>query len=239
MTDDSASSPGRFIATTVQSTWRTVLMIYYANSLSWRALKAGALFFLGFFVWAGSNILLSYFPHVTILEFFLSYGFVLILYGPFHHLVVIPVYQRLRKQGTHLSLGGHLHLPNLSLLVFAVLVIVLALNPVGLMVIDFTSTLERGGVDITPDLACVKHTAPNGTVTIHCHLSESTGVARVEVYSGTERLLVDDTPPYEFSITSDQLQTVTGNKRFRVDLLAEDGTLIRRYTRTLLMVPSG
>jgi len=232
-------APTTVLARGLRSTWHTLLTIYYANSLAWRLLKAGALFFLGFFVWAGSNILLSYFPGVTILRLALAYGFVLIVYGPVHHLLVIPVYQRLRRQGTHLSLGGHLHLPNLSLLLFAVLVVALAVAPVAPMLIDFQSALEDSGADITPDMVCVKHTNDTGVASIHCHLTDATGVDRVAVYSGDTRLLVDDTPPYEWTVTSTELQTVMGSKRFRVDLIDADGDLIRRYTRSLPMIAEG
>lgn len=239
MSETHADSPGAVLARGLRSAWNTLLTIYYANSLSWRALKSGALFFFGFFLWAGSNVLGSYFVETTVLRYTASYGFVLVFYGPFHHLVVIPVYQRLRRQGTHLSLGGHLHLPNLSLGVFLALVVVLGTFPVGPMTIDFQSTLEESGADVTPDLACVKGTAPDGTTTVHCHLTESEGVDRVVVASGDRTLVVDRDPPYEFTIRADELQSVTGSKRFRVDLRAEDGSLVRRYTRTLSMIEEG
>ncbi|MFB6084022.1 MAG: hypothetical protein ABEJ94_07245 [Halorientalis sp.] len=215
-----------------------MLTVYYANSLSWRILKSGALFFFGFFLWAGSNVLLSYLPGATVLRYVRSYGFVLVGYGPFHHLVVIPVYQRLRREGTHLSLGGHLHLPNLSLIVFLVLVVGLGVFPVGPMTIDFQSSLEGSPADISPELTCVKGESPNGTM-VHCHLTESKGVDRVEVRSGGRTLVVDEDPPYDFTIRAAELQSVTGTKRFRVNLLAEDGTLVRRYTRTLPMIERG
>ncbi|WP_255196554.1 hypothetical protein [Halorarius litoreus] len=239
MSETHADTPGELFARTLRGAWNTLLTVYYANSLSWRTLKSGALFFFGFFVWAGSNVLGSYFTETWLLRYTAAYGFVLVVYGPFHHLVVIPVYQRLRRQGTHLTLGGHLHLPNLSLGLFLALVVVLGTYPVGPMTIDFQSTLEDGGVDVAPGLTCVKGTAPNGTTTVHCHLTESEGVDRVVVASGDRTLVVDREPPYEFTIREDELQEVTGTKRFRVDLLAEDGSLVRRYTRSLTMIEEG
>lgn len=220
-------------------TWHTILTIYYANSLSWRLLKAGGLFFLGCFVWAGSNILASCFSELTLLEYTTSYGFVLIGYGPVHHIAVIPLYQRLRKQGIHLTPGGHAHLPNLSLIVFTVLVLSLAVNPLPVMVIDFQSTFDAGGGDVTTELACVKHTDANDTVGIHCHLTDETGIAQIDVQSGSTHLLTDDTPPFEFSISSTDLESTMGTKRFRVELTDTDGTLIRRFTRTLPMIEEG
>ncbi|WP_255150006.1 hypothetical protein [Halorarius halobius] len=238
-TEGGTASPVELAARSVRSLWNTLLTVYYANSLSWRALKSGALLFFGFFLWAGSNVVRSYFPDLWFLRFTASYGFVLVVYGPFHHLVVIPVYQRLRRQGRHLSLGSHLHLPNASLAVFLALVVLLGTFPIAPMTIDFRSSLGDGGPDITPDLTCVKGTAGNGTTTVHCHLTESAGVDRVVVESGDRRLTVDEEPPYEFTVLADDMQAVTGTKRFRVDLLAEDGTLVRRFTRSLPMIDEG
>lgn len=218
--------------------WNTLLTIYYANSLSWRVLKAGGLFFFGFFLWAGSNVVLSYFHEAWYLRYALSYGFVLIFYGPFQHLVVIPVYQRFRKQGTNLSLADHLHLPNLSLVVFLVLVITLGMVPVGPMTIDFQSSLEGSPADVTADLSCVQG-AENGATEVHCHLTGSPDIDRVVVKSGDETLVVDEDPPFEFTVRADNLQSTTGEKRFRVELIAEDGTMVRQYTRSLGMIPEG
>jgi len=239
MTEERVASPLRLTRQVVGSAWKTALTIYYANSVPWRLLKAGGLFVFGFFLWAGSNVLLSYVDGVTLLRYTLSYGFVLVLYGPFHHLVVIPAYQRLRREGTHLTLGGHLHLPNLSLAVFLALVILLGTFPVGPMTIDFQSSVEGGAADVTPDLACVKDSRPDGATTVHCHLTDSRGVDRIVVRSGDETLAVDDEAPYEFTVRAEDLRTVAGSERFRVDLLAEDGSLVRRYTRTVSMIEEG
>ncbi|MFB6148690.1 MAG: hypothetical protein ABEJ48_03405 [Halobacteriales archaeon] len=236
MSDESVQSPGALLGELLREGWNTLLSIYYANTLSWRILKSGALFFFGFFLWAGSNILLSYRPGWIPLRYTLAYGFVLIAYGPFHHLVVIPVYQRLRRQGRNLTLGSHLHLPNISLGVFLVLVLVLGTYPMGPMVIDFQSTLAGSGVDVDPRLACVKGTATDGTTEIHCHLSETRGIDRVVVKSGDRTIATDTEPPFEFTIQEDQLTTVVNKKQFRVELLDENGNLIRRYTRSISMI---
>ncbi|MFB6087194.1 MAG: hypothetical protein ABEJ85_01635 [Haloarculaceae archaeon] len=237
--DDAAGSPVAFARAAIRSAWNALLTIYYANSVSWRLLKSGALFFFGFFLWAGSNVLRSYLSGVTVLRYTLSYGFVLIVYGPVHHLVVIPLYQRLRRRGTDLSLGPHLHLPNLGLVAFLVAVIVLGTAPVGPMVIDFQTTLPGGAPDVTPDLTCVKDTGANGTTMVHCHFTESNGADRAVVKSGDATLVVDDDPPFEFTVAADDLRAVTGSPRFRVELVASDGSLVRRYTRTLLMIEEG
>ncbi|MFB6300168.1 MAG: Ig-like domain-containing protein [Halobacteriales archaeon] len=236
MSQDTVQSPATFAVKVLRGSWNTVLSIYYANSLSWRILKSGALFFFGFFLWAGSNILLSYRPEWTLLRYTLAYGFVVIGYGPFHHFVVIPVYQRLRRQGRDLTFGSHLHLPNISLGVFLVLVLILGTHPVGPMTIDFQSTLEGSSADIDPRLACVKGTAADGTTEVHCHLSQSSGIDRVVVKSGDKTIATDTEAPYEFTIREDQLATVVNEKRFRVELLDENGDLIRQYTRSLSMI---
>lgn len=235
MSDDVTDSPFKTLRRLVRSGWRTMLTIYYANSVSWRALKAGALVFLGFFAWVGASILLSYRPEWTFLHYLQAYGFLLLGYGPFHHLVVIPVYQRFRREGRHLSLGGHLHLPNWSLAVFFALVIVLGTFPAGPMVIDFTSALDDAGVDVDPALLCVKGEHGNGT-DVHCHLSESDGIDRVVVRSGDRTILTDEEPPFDFTVREAQLDARRDEKRLVVDLLDSDGSLIRRYTRILSRV---
>ncbi|MFB6228072.1 MAG: hypothetical protein ABEH88_05745 [Halobacteriales archaeon] len=232
MSDDVTDSPLRTLRRLARSGWRTMLTIYYANSVSWRLLKSGALVFLGFFAWAGASILLSYRPGWTFLHYLQAYGFLLVGYGPFHHLVVIPIYQRLRRRGRHLSLGGHFHLPNWSLAVFVALVIVLGTFPAGAMTIDFTSALGDAGVDVDPALLCVKGEHENGT-DVHCHLSESEGIDRVVVRSGDRTILTDEEPPFDFTVRGAQLESRRGEKRVVVDLLDADGSLIRRYTRKL------
>lgn len=232
MSDDVTDSPLGTFRRIARSGWRTMLTIYYANSVSWRALKAGALVFLGFFAWVGASILLSYLPGWRFLHYVQAYGFLLVGYGPFHHLVVIPVYQRLRRKGRHLSLGGHFHIPNASLALFFALVIVLGTFPAGPMAIDFTSALDDSGVDIDPALLCVKGDHGNGT-DVHCHLSESEGIDRVVVRSGDRMILTDDEAPFDFTVRADQLETRRGEKRLVVKLVESDGSLIRRYTRKL------
>lgn len=237
MSERRTDSPVAFLRTLVTSAWHALLTIYYANSVSWRLLKSGALVFLGLFLWAGSSILLSYSPGWHVLQYSRAYGFVLVGYGPFHHLVVIPVYQRLRRRGHNLSLGGHLHLPNASLALFLALVVVLGTFPAGPMTIDFASGLDSSGVDIDPALLCVKGAHANGT-DVHCHLSESEGVDRVVVRSGGRTLVVDRNPPFDFTVQADRLERTAGGARFTVDLVAADGSLIRRYTRTLGRIES-
>lgn len=234
MTQESVQSPLEWTRTTLQSSWRTMKSIYYANSLSWRFLKSGALVFFGFFLWSASNLLLSYQQGWTWLQYPMAYGFLLILYGPVHHFVVIPLSLRwLRSGGTKTTLGRRI--PNVGLALFLVAVIVLGTFPTTPMVFDFQSSLEDAGADIDPDLLCTKSTV-DGQAHIHCHLTKSEGIDRVEVMSGGETVTVDRDPPFDFNINESELQEVTGQKQFQVVLRDENGDTIRRYTRSLSMI---
>lgn len=234
MAEQTVESPWAWSRRLVRDSWRTIKTIYYANSLSWRALKSGALVFFGLFLWSSANLLLSYQPGWTGLFYVMAYGFVLIPWGPFQHVVVIPLSLRLRRRPDRWSRVGR-RLPNISLVLFLVTVVVLGTFPPGAMAIDFRSTLEEGGVDVNPDLLCTKSTLESGA-TIHCHLTRAEGIDSVAVESGGEVVLVDEEPPYEFTIHEDQLEEVVGQKQFQVVLRDEAGDDIRRYTRTLAMI---
>lgn len=224
-------SPLAFARESVRNGWRTVRTMYYANSLSWRALKSGALLFLGFFLWSSSNLLLSYQPTWTWLTYPMAYGFVLVWYGPLHHAVVIPLSVRLRKRADDWSRVGR-HLPNASLAVFLALVVVLGTSPAGPMTFEFGSD---GGTapDVNPTLTCTKS---SDAATVHCHLTGASGVDHVVVNSGGERLVVDREAPFEFTVETAEMTEVAGQKQFQVVLKDEDGNTVRRYTRTVSMV---
>jgi len=221
----------------VRNAWRTLKTVYYANSLSWRFLKSGALVFLGFFLWSAANLLLSYQPAWTWLHYPMAYGFLVLLYGPVHHFVVIPLALRLRRAGgTQTTVGRYL--PNAGLSVFRIAVLVLGTFPTAPVTFDFQSSLEDAGADIDPDLLCTKST--DGAEThVHCHLTESEGIDSVAVESGGEQVTVDSDPPFDFDLRASQLESVTGEKQFQVVLRDEDGSTIRRYTRTLSMIEEG
>lgn len=235
--EDDESSPTPSLSSLVASAWSSLKTVYYANSISWRFLKTGTLVFFGFFLWAGSNIVHSYNPDLTILQYTMAYGFILIMYGPIHHLVVLPLAFRWRRQAGTIQRVGR-RLPNAMLVVFLVAVVVLGTSPVGIMMVDFSSALESSGADISPDLLCTKSPTENGTE-IHCHLSESEGIDRIVIQSGNSEILMDNNPPYEFTINERELESVTGEKQFTVLLQDEDGSMIRRYTRRLSMIEEG
>lgn len=235
--DAPLESPIAAIASLVGGAWSTLKTVYYANSLSWRFLKGGTLVFFGFFLWAGANLLYSYNPGVTLLRYPMAYGFLLILYGPIHHLVVLPLAFRWRR-GTGLNQRFGKRGPNAMLVLFLVAVIVLGTFPAGPVVVDFQGALGSSGADISPDLLCTKSATGNGTA-IHCHLTESTGIDHVVVRSGNSELVVDRTPPFEFTVHERDVESVAGEKRFTVMLQDKNGDLVRRYTRRLSMIEQG
>lgn len=244
MTDDRAgpddgpgAAPTLDLTSAIGSAWNALRTVYYANSLSWRFMKAGALLFFGFFLWAGANVVYSINPELTALQYPMAYGFALIVYGPIHHLVVIPLALRWRRAaGIRQRLGKRL--PTSMLVVFVAVVVVLGTFPAGPMLVDFQGALQSSGGDISPDLLCTKSTGENGT-SVHCHLAQSDGIDRIVVRSGDSRLLVDGDPPYEFTIHERELERVAGERKFAVELQDADGTMIRRYTRRLAMIDEG
>lgn len=235
--EQSVESPVSVASNAIRTVWNTLLMVYYANSVSWRVLKSGALVFFGFFLWSAANLLISYVPAWTFLHYMMAYGVVVIAYGPFHHLVVIPLALRWRRNADGRKRRVGKRLPNTSLVVFLAIVIVLGTFPVYPVQIDFGNDLGTGGIDINPDLACIKATTEDGTAVVHCHLTRSEGIDRLVVESGGRTILVDDEPPFDFTVREDELEEVVGQKQFQVVLQDENGNTIRRYTRTLPMIP--
>jgi hypothetical protein len=221
----------------VASAWQDTKTIYYANTRPWRVIKSGALLFFGFFLWTAGNVLLSVQPAWTWLYFPMAYGFVLIPYGPIHHLFVIPFALKWRRERGRLSSLGE-HLPNAGLVSFLVVVLILATVPPGVMAFDFDSTIEGAGVDVDPNLLCTKHVTDAET-TVHCHLTESRGIDHVTVESGGEQIVVDRDPPFEFEVTAAELNEVVGQQQFQVVLRDEDGNAIRRYTRNVASIREG
>lgn len=237
MAERDERSPFELARDGIGAAWRSLKTVYWANSPSWRLLKAGALLFFGFFLWAGSNVVLSYQPAWTPLQYTAAYGFLLLVYGPLHHLVLIPLALRWRRAPDLRRRVGR-RLPNGGLALFLVAVVVLGTVPPAAMMVDFTQALESSSADINPDLQCVKNDGANGTV-VHCHLTESRGVARIQVESGGETVLTDDDPPYEFSVEVRKLNRVMGDRKFTVVLLDDDGNTVRRYTRRVGVIEKG
>lgn len=227
-------SPLEWTRRVLSSAWQDLKSVYYANTPIWRLLKSAALLFLGLFTWAGSNLLLSFRPDWTVLWIFLSYGFVLVIWGPFTHFVVVPLVIRLRRtsQGPVTHWLGR-HGSKLNLTVFFLVVLLLAAYPLGVMTVQFQLPAGDSG-SVNPQLQCTK-----SGERIHCHLSDSRGVDHVRILSGGERLQQIDEPPFDFNLDTSELETVRDEKQFTVELRDENDDLVRRYIRRADLIPGG
>lgn len=209
----------------VRQGWRNMLSIYYANTPIWRLLKSGALAFLGVFLWAGGNLTRSYFPNSTFLNYVIAYGVLVFFYGPFTHLVIIPIVIRWRKRRGGFRNKIAKRMSKLNLTFFIILVILLGAYAPGFMFLNFD--VESGGSDVDPDINCVD----NGDV-IECELTETEGVGQVVVTSGEKTLVTVDEPPYEFEVSKDEMVEVVGQKSYVIEVRDEDGEMQRRFSRT-------
>lgn len=226
-------SPLQWFRRTLRRAWNDMRSVYYANSFIWRVFKSGALLFLGLFCWTGANLLLSYRPDWGILWYVMAYGFLLLLWGPMTHFVIVPLVIRVRRRGADTPVSRFVarHGSKANLTVFVVLVLLLGTFPVGPMTFEFQLP-EGGGDDVNPQLQCTK----SGGV-IHCHLSDSRGVDSVVVTSGGRSVTVDEEPPFDFDVRIDDLEEVRGQQQFEVELRDEDGEVLRRYIRYVDTIP--
>lgn len=210
--------------------WRDLLSVYYANTPTWRWLKSGALVFLGFFVWTGSSVLLSVGVELGILTYTMAYGFLLIVWGPFTHLVVVPVTIRLRRTASHPALrwfSQNSGKVNLSIF-FALVIIFGAVTP-SIMMLEFSSSLPGGSTSsFSGELVC-----NTGEEVVTCHVENAEGIDSVEVRSGGETVRTVDSEPFEFEIPLSEIgQTRTGQE-FRVLYYDADGEILHREIRTV------
>jgi hypothetical protein len=210
----------------VSNAWSVVKTVYYANSPSWRALKSGGLLFFGFFLWAGSNVLLSY-TGLGVLEYTAAYGFIVLWYGPVHHVVVIPLALRWRRSaGLRQRVGRRL--PNAMLVVFIVGVLVLGTFPVGPVLVDFDSAISSAeGAQAQPELSCVEREAGD---LVDCEVTNPSAVDRVVVTTKGEDIRVLEAPPFEFTVEASQARETMDQKQFTVRLYDDQGGLVRQYT---------
>lgn len=226
---DDIESPAALLRRVCRQAWRDALSVYYANTPIWRLLKSGALLFAGFFLWSGSNLLLSYQPSWWFLTYPMAYGFVLLLWGPLTHMVVVPAAIKGRRTAQRPAtrwLARHASKLNLS--VFFAIVLVLGTAPVGPMTLDFAGAIGgAGGSDVNPNLEC---TTDGGAV--HCHLSSSDGYGQVVVLSGGDAVARDEEAPYEFDVAAEDMAEGVNGPRITVELRTEDGETVRRYIRT-------
>lgn len=218
----------------LRGAWNDLLSVYYANTLIWRLLKIGALVALGLFCWSGANLLLSYRPDWGFLYYVMAYGFALLFWGPFTHLVVVPTVIRMRrsgKGGLPRWFGRHGSKANLT--VFLLIVLVLGTFPPGVMTFEFQVPANGGdGVTVNPELECTR----SGDL-VHCHISDSRGIDSVVVTSGDRELEVIEESPFDFDLNVNDLETVNGDKQFTVELRDENGDTVRRYIRRAELIP--
>ncbi|THE66541.1 hypothetical protein D8Y22_01725 [Salinadaptatus halalkaliphilus] len=215
------SQPG-YVRRTLRQAWRDLLSVYYANTTIWRYLKSGALLWFGLMIWAFSNLLLSYRPEWTVLYVVMAYGFVLVLWGPLTHFVVVPLVIRLRREGdSSLARTVARHGSKLNLTVFFTIVILLAALPFGPMVLEFQPGAVTDGDDSpspTADLECVIDDD-----VVQCALTDEVGYDHVAVMSDGEDIMIVTDPPYAFELEADD------HDQFVVELRDEDGAMLDRF----------
>lgn len=213
----------------VRGLWGDVKGVYWSNTPAWRVIKSGALVFLGFFLWVGSSVLMEY-VDLTVLQYTRAYGFVVLVWGPWTHLVVVPAAIKLRRTaGTPLRRWLARHGSPLNLSVFLVLVLLLGTWPVGPMTLDFQGALaDDGPGDVDPEVDC---SLEDDLVT--CHVEHVEGMDSVVVTSGERELDRDDDPPYELQFRADETEEVVGQRQFRIEVRGEDGERLRLFVRRL------
>jgi hypothetical protein len=229
-------SPLQWTRDKLRGAWNDLRSVYYANTPIWRLLKSAALVFLGLFCWAGANLLLSYRPDWGWLWIVLAYGFLLPFWGPLTHFVVVPLGIRLRRTGDHpVTRWCSRHCSKLNLAIFAVLVVLLAANPLAVMTLQFQLPAGGGGDDVNPQLQCTR-----SGENVHCHLSDSRGIDHVHVYDGRGDLVVEDREaPFDFDVDVGELSGAGGEKEFTVELRDANDELLRRYRRPVDLIPGG
>lgn len=212
----------------VSQAWKDLLSVYCANTPVWRLLKTGALIFLGLFLWMGGNVLLAYWPHVTLLQYVTAYGFVLLVWGPLTHLVVVPAIVRLRRRARPPAVRRIVeHGSKLNYGVFLAVVLLVGTATPGLLLFDFTSALGGEGESVDAEIAC-----DVGAQTVSCHLTESRGVDHVVLVSGGEELDRAAEEPYRVDASRDELADGATGKQYVVELRNADDETLRRFVRT-------
>lgn len=226
-TASTRSLPGRLL----RQGWRDLKSIYYANTVVWRLLKSVGLLMFGFFCWSASSLLLSYRPSWTFLYYTMAYGFVLILWGPLTHTVVVPMVIRFRRTADNPVtrwLARHGSKVNLS--TFIVIVVVLASIQFAPMVLDFQGAFEDdSSSDVSTDLEC-----ETGEELVTCQLTSVEGVDRITVDSGGDEIETVDDPASAFEINRSEIEDVVGQKTFTVRLYDAEGNRVGVFRETVV-----
>lgn len=205
------------------------MSVYCSNTPFWRWAKSGALVFLGFFLWMGGNILLAYWPNVTLMQYVIAYGFVVLAWGPFTHLVVVPILIRMRRTADHPTVRRIVrHGSKINFATFLLVVVIVGTLLPGVMVFDFSSGFGTDGGDVTADLVC-----ETGGETVSCELETAEGVDHVVLLAGGEELDRSDEPPYAVSAPRESLSDGPSGSQFAIELRDSDGETLRRFIRTV------
>ncbi|RQG95347.1 hypothetical protein [Natrarchaeobius chitinivorans] len=212
--------------------WRDLLSVYYTNTPVWRWLKSGTLVFFGFFLWVATSLLYSFQSEWGWLTYVMAYGFVLILWGPLTHMVVVPLAIRLRRTANHpVARAFSRHASKVNLSVFLLVVIVLGAVPIGPMMLDVTGFVGGdGSPDVSADVDC-----ETDDQLVTCLVETDDRVDHVVVLSGNRELdRADGSPPFTLEFDRADAEEVVGQKQFTVELRDGDGDTLRRYVQTVL-----
>jgi hypothetical protein len=216
--------------------WYDLLSIYYTNTPIWRWLKSAALVFLGFFLWMAGNVLLSVRPGWTFLTYVMAYGVVVLFWGPFTHMVVVPMTIRLRRSASHPIVRMFARQASkINFAVFLLIVVIVGAVAPGVMLLDFsTSVGGDGGSEVSGELIC-----ETGEELVTCSVEDPEGIDRVVVTSGGETVATAEEPPFEFQVRIEELDDSPTGKEFTVNYRNEDGETVQRLVRTVSKESSG
>jgi len=216
----------------VRQSWRDLLSVYYANTPTWRWLKSGTLVFFGFFLWMGGSVLLSVQPQWGFLTYPMAYGFLLIVWGPFTHFVVVPLTIRLRRTAEHpLARTVSRNSGKVNLTIFFALVLVFGTLTPGIMMLEFSPETFGDG-DPSPSVSGTLECDTGGEV-ITCHVDSPDGIDHVTVETGGEEIARADDPPFNVSFERAELRETRTGREFRVHFRDADGDSLRVLVRTV------
>lgn len=208
----------------VKRPWYDLLSIYYTNTPIWRWLKSAALVFLGFFLWMSGNVLLSVSPEWAFLTYVMAYGFVLVLWGPLTHMIVVPMTIRLRRSANHPVVRTFArHASKINFGTFLLIVLVVGTVTPGIMLLDFSMSTGNGGAEVSGELVC-----ESDSEVVRCSIENPQGIDHVVVTSGGETITTVEGPPFEFEIERSRLEETRTGQEFAVDYRNSDGETVQR-----------
>lgn len=226
----SAAGAMKAVWGSLRQAWRYTLSVYWLNAMEWRLMKSGVLVFFGLLCWLAGNLFLSYRPDITVASFVIAYGFVLIVWGPLTHLVLLPVIIRIRRSGRPGLRWVSRYGSKLGIILFVVLVLVLGAYPPDVMMLEYGGPPAVGdpAPPVAGDLDCV---TMEGVVS--CQVVGGQGFDHVVVLTGGRELLRVDDPPYAFEVQEEDLAEGHLGRYLAVELRNAEGEILRRYVRTV------